>query len=75
MFGLLTTAQTASRRGVTVAEVLTSLIVFTLLYGVLAVVEVRLMLRYVKAGRRRRRAADRATPASDADRTARAFAY
>jgi cytochrome d ubiquinol oxidase subunit I len=32
------------------AEVLTSMIVFTLLYAVLAVIEVRLLVKYVKAG-------------------------
>jgi cytochrome d ubiquinol oxidase subunit I len=36
--------------GLTVGEVLTSLIALTLAYGVLAVVEVALMRRYVRAG-------------------------
>jgi cytochrome d ubiquinol oxidase subunit I len=49
VFGQLSTAAGVSP-GTTVAEVLTSLIVFTVLYGVLAVVEVGLQLRYVKAG-------------------------
>ncbi len=36
--------------GVSQAEVLTSMTVFTLLYAVLAVVEVKLLVKYVKAG-------------------------
>jgi cytochrome d ubiquinol oxidase subunit I len=35
---------------VSAGEVLTSLIAFTLLYGVLAVIEVRLMLTYITRG-------------------------
>ena len=31
-------------------EVLASLIIFTLLYGILAVIEAGLMLKYIKAG-------------------------
>ena len=49
VFGLMTTARSVSP-SVSVAEALTSLIVLTLLYGVLAVVEVRLMLTYIRAG-------------------------
>ncbi|MCF6379301.1 cytochrome ubiquinol oxidase subunit I [Nocardioides KLBMP 9356] len=49
VFGLMTTAQAVSS-GVSAGEVLTSLIVFTLLYGVLAVVEVRLLLDYIRTG-------------------------
>ena len=49
VFGLMTTASSVSP-SVSVAEALTSLIVLTLLYGVLAVVEVRLMLTYIRAG-------------------------
>jgi cytochrome bd ubiquinol oxidase subunit I len=49
VFGQLRTAAGVSP-GTTVAEVLTSLIVFTVLYGGLAVIEVGLQLRYVKAG-------------------------
>ena len=57
------------------AEVLTSLIVFTLLYGVLAVVEVRLMLTYIRRGADPL-AGDRPTRPTDgdADRPL-AFAY
>ena len=49
VFGLFTTADGVSP-GVSAGEVLTSLLVFTLLYGVLAVVEVGLTLRYIRAG-------------------------
>ena len=49
VFGLLPTAAGVSP-GTTVAEVLTSMGIFTLLYGGLAVVEVRLMLKYIRAG-------------------------
>ncbi|WP_345604401.1 cytochrome ubiquinol oxidase subunit I [Pseudonocardia adelaidensis] len=47
--GELLTAASVSP-GVSLAEVALSLTVFTALYGVLAVVETRLLLRYVKAG-------------------------
>ncbi|MCB1026358.1 MAG: cytochrome ubiquinol oxidase subunit I, partial [Microthrixaceae bacterium] len=49
VFGLMPTAEGVSP-GVGAAEVLTSLIVFTLLYGALAVVEVGLLLRAIKQG-------------------------
>jgi len=49
VFGLLPTASGVSP-STTSAEVLVSLIGFTLLYGVLAVVEVKLMLRSIRAG-------------------------
>ncbi|MFC6423184.1 cytochrome ubiquinol oxidase subunit I [Ornithinimicrobium tianjinense] len=49
VMGLMTT-QTGVSPGTTTAEVLTSLVVFTLLYGALAVVEVGLTLRYGRAG-------------------------
>jgi cytochrome d ubiquinol oxidase subunit I len=49
VFGLLPTASGVSP-GTTTSEVLTSLIGFTLLYGVLAVVEVKLMFRAIRAG-------------------------
>jgi cytochrome bd ubiquinol oxidase subunit I len=48
-FGLLPTASGVSP-GTTSAEVITSLAGFTVLYGVLAVVEVKLLLRTVRAG-------------------------
>jgi cytochrome bd ubiquinol oxidase subunit I len=49
VFGLMTTANGVSPT-VSAATVLTSLIVFTVLYGVLAVVDGLLMYRYAKAG-------------------------
>ncbi|MFR9802441.1 cytochrome ubiquinol oxidase subunit I [Pseudonocardia sp. RS010] len=49
VYGLLRTADGVSP-AVPVTSVWISLIVFTLLYGALAVVEVGLMIRYVKAG-------------------------
>jgi cytochrome bd ubiquinol oxidase subunit I len=49
VFGVLQTASGVSP-GTSTGEVLTSLISFTLVYGVLAVVEVGLMLRYIRDG-------------------------
>jgi len=49
VFGVLQTPSSVSP-GVSAWEVATSLTVLTLLYGVLAVVEVALLVRYVKAG-------------------------
>ena len=49
VFGVLPTSAGVSP-SVGTASVLTSLIVFTLLYGALAVVEGVLLVRYVKAG-------------------------
>ena len=49
VFGLMTTAQAVSP-GVSVFEAATSLIVLTLVYLVLAVIELKLMLTYIKAG-------------------------
>lgn len=49
VFGVLQTPSSVSP-GVGAGEVATSLVVLTLLYGVLAVVEVGLLVRYVKAG-------------------------
>jgi cytochrome d ubiquinol oxidase subunit I len=49
VFGLLTTAQSVSP-SVSTGEVLTSLIALTLVYGLLAVVEVRLLLTYIAKG-------------------------
>lgn len=49
VFGLMPTSAGVSP-STSVAEVATSLATFTLLYGVLAVIEVKLLLRYVKAG-------------------------
>jgi cytochrome bd ubiquinol oxidase subunit I len=71
VFGLMTTVNGVSP-GVSTAQVLTSLIVLTLLYGALAVIEVRLMLVYIRRG------ADKVEPPKtgdpDADRPL-AFAY
>ncbi|WP_128975985.1 cytochrome ubiquinol oxidase subunit I [Streptomyces roseicoloratus] len=49
VYGVLRTRDAVSP-GVSQAEVLTSMTVFTLLYAVLAVIEVRLLVKYVKAG-------------------------
>ena len=49
VFGLMTTEQAVSP-GVSTAEVLTSLILLTAVYGVLAFVEVRLLLTYIARG-------------------------
>ncbi|MBB2987594.1 cytochrome ubiquinol oxidase subunit I [Terracoccus luteus] len=49
VFGLMTTASGVSP-GVSLGEVVTSMTVFTLLYGALAVVEVKLLLRTVRQG-------------------------
>ncbi|MBP0459431.1 cytochrome ubiquinol oxidase subunit I [Streptomyces montanisoli] len=49
VYGVLRTSDAVSP-GVSQGEVLTSLIVFTLLYAILAVVEFKLMVKYVKAG-------------------------
>jgi cytochrome bd ubiquinol oxidase subunit I len=48
VYGQMKTAAGVSANSA--GEVLTSLIVFTLLYGVLAVIEAGLMLKYIKAG-------------------------
>ncbi|WP_183100363.1 cytochrome ubiquinol oxidase subunit I [Nocardioides pelophilus] len=49
VFGLMTTEQSVSP-GVSTAEVLTSLIVLTAVYGLLAVIEVRLLFTYIRKG-------------------------
>ncbi|MHB9860353.1 cytochrome ubiquinol oxidase subunit I [Streptomyces sp. YIM S03343] len=49
VFGVLTTADSVSP-GVSQGEVLTSMTVLTLLYAALAVVEVKLLVKYVKVG-------------------------
>ena len=49
VFGLMTTDRAVSP-GVSTGEVLTSLVVLTLLYGALAVIEVRLLLTYIRRG-------------------------
>lgn len=49
VYGVLRTRDAVSP-GVSQGEVLTSMLVFTLLYAVLAVVEVKLLVKYIKAG-------------------------
>ncbi|MFG3254046.1 cytochrome ubiquinol oxidase subunit I [Streptomyces sp. NPDC048172] len=49
VYGVLPTSSAVSP-SVSQAEVLTSMIVFTTLYAILAVIEVRLLVKYVKAG-------------------------
>ncbi|MDV3222674.1 cytochrome ubiquinol oxidase subunit I [Intrasporangium sp.] len=49
VFGLMTTASGVSP-GVSAGEVITSMVGFTLLYGALAVVEIKLFLHYVRRG-------------------------
>ena len=49
VYGVLPTASAVSP-GVSQGEVLTSLLVFTALYAILAVIEVKLLVKYVKAG-------------------------
>ncbi len=49
VFGLMTTASAVSP-GISVGEALTSVITLTLVYAVLAVIEIGLMLKYVRAG-------------------------
>ncbi|MGA4865484.1 cytochrome ubiquinol oxidase subunit I [Streptomyces lavendulocolor] len=49
VYGVLRTRDAVSP-GVSQAEVITSMVVFTVLYAVLAVIEVRLLVKYVKAG-------------------------
>jgi cytochrome d ubiquinol oxidase subunit I len=49
VFGMMTTA-TGVSPSVSAGEVLTSMVVFTLLYGALAVVEIKLFLHYVRKG-------------------------
>jgi cytochrome bd ubiquinol oxidase subunit I len=68
VFGVFTTADSVSP-SVGAGSVATSLIVLTLLYGVLAVVEVGLFVKYARAG-----APEIETPTDDPDRPL-AFAY
>jgi cytochrome d ubiquinol oxidase subunit I len=49
VYGLLRTEDAVSPT-VSTGEVFTSLIVFTALYAILAVIEVKLLLKYAKAG-------------------------
>ncbi|MBV2354792.1 cytochrome ubiquinol oxidase subunit I [Streptomyces sp. J2-1] len=79
VYGVLRTRDAVSPT-VSQTEVLTSLLVFTALYAVLAVVEVRLLLKYVKAGPPELTEADLAPPtriggdSADADKPM-AFSY
>jgi cytochrome d ubiquinol oxidase subunit I len=79
VYGLLKTSDAVSPT-VSTGEVLTSLIVFTALYGILAVVEVKLLVKYVKAGPPELTEADLKSPTKiggdddDADRPM-AFSY
>jgi cytochrome d ubiquinol oxidase subunit I len=49
VFGVMQTSAAVSP-GVSAGTVLTSLIVYTLLYGVLALINIKLMLRYIRGG-------------------------
>jgi cytochrome d ubiquinol oxidase subunit I len=49
VYGVMQTRDAVSP-GVSQGEVVTSMIAFTALYAVLAVIEVRLLVKYVKAG-------------------------
>jgi cytochrome d ubiquinol oxidase subunit I len=71
VFGLMTTVNGVSP-GVSTAQVVTSLVVLTLLYGVLAMIEVRLMLTYIRRGAEKVEPPGTGEP--DADRPL-AFAY
>ncbi|WP_141014285.1 cytochrome ubiquinol oxidase subunit I [Nocardioides sambongensis] len=73
VFGLMTTEHAVSP-GTTTAEVLTSLIVFTLLYGALAVVELKLLFTYIRKGAEPFAEPERRDDDSDPDRPL-AFAY
>jgi len=73
VFGLMTTDQAVSP-GVSTFEVLTSLIVLTLVYGVLAYVEVRLLLTYIRKGAEPIEDTDQ-TPSEPGDDQPLAFAY
>jgi len=72
VFGLMPTALGVSP-GTTSAEVITSLTVFTLVYGALAVVEVGLIVKFVRAGLPDV-SQDAAGPSDDTDKPL-AFAY
>ena len=67
VFGLMTTERAVSP-GVSVFEAATSLVVLTLVYAVLAVIEVRLIISAVTAGRRAVRASRRTPSGADSAR-------
>lgn len=73
VFGEMTTAEAVSP-GVSVGEVATSFAVFTLLYGVLAVIEIRLLLTYARKGLPEPVPAEPEPEQSDEDRPL-SFAY
>ncbi len=68
----MTTASGVSP-SVSIGEVITSMTVFTLLYGALAVVEIKLFLAYVRRGAEPFEAP--ATPSDEDEDAALAFAY
>ena len=76
VYGLQLTADGVSP-AVSTAEVATSFVAFTLIYGILAVIEIRLLLRYARAGLPKiepQELAERPADDSDADRPL-TFAY
>jgi cytochrome d ubiquinol oxidase subunit I len=73
VFGVFTTADSVSPAA-GLGEVATSLIVFTLLYGVLALVEVALLLRFARAGAPELSEPDDDAPGDDSGESM-AFAY
>jgi cytochrome bd ubiquinol oxidase subunit I len=74
VFGLMTTADGVSPN-VTAGTVLTSLIVFTVLYGALAVVDGMLMYRYAKAGPPEPTTESEEDSDTDSEKPAPVFAY
>ncbi|SDP57332.1 cytochrome bd-I ubiquinol oxidase subunit 1 apoprotein [Pedococcus dokdonensis] len=72
VFGVMTTS-TGVSPSVSAGEVVTSMVVYTLLYGVLAVVEVKLFLTYLRAGAPAFE--EPAAPATHDDDAPLAFAY
>ncbi len=73
VYGVMTTKDGVSSTGL--ATVLTSLIAFTLLYGVLAVINVRLMLRYIRNGPDELADDHDSSPQNDEPEPALAFSY
>ncbi len=73
VFGVMTTARAVSP-GVSTTEAAVSLLALTLVYAALAVVEVGLILKYVRAGAEPASAVEVTRSDDDADRPM-AFAY
>jgi cytochrome d ubiquinol oxidase subunit I len=71
VYGVLQTS-TAVSPGVSTASVATSLVVYTLLYGVLAFINIKLMLRYIRGGAEQLPDFD---PTSERPEPALAFSY